>query len=293
MANREILAAGAVVWRSRGGTIEVALVYRPRYDDWSLPKGKVERGESTRVAAAREVREETGARVALGRFLTKTRYRVGRDRKTVEYFAGRYLKGSFTPSDEVSSLRWTSLADAAALLSYEHDRAVLTAFAALPADLTTLLLVRHAKAGSRAEWSDVDELRPLSHNGRKQVEPVRVLASVYGADSVYAAPLVRCVRTVQTAADDLGVKVVEEELLSEKTYGGMADATVLRFLEIVRGGGVPVVCSQGGVIPDLITRVAAASRLSITPRVEAKKGSVWALFFTGDRLVAADYIQVP
>jgi 8-oxo-dGTP pyrophosphatase MutT (NUDIX family)/phosphohistidine phosphatase SixA len=293
LASRKVHAAGAVVWRSSGGTVEVAVVHRPRYDDWSLPKGKLEPGESMRAAAWREVGEETGARVALGRFLRTTRYKVGRDRKVVSYFAARYLSGAFTPSEEVSSLRWLPVSDAAALVSYEHDKKVLAAFTALPAELTTLLLVRHAKAGSRAEWSDVDELRPLSHNGRKQVPPIRALASLYGPDRVYAAPLVRCVRTVRPVADDLGVPVAEEELLAEKAYGGMEEATMRRVLEIVAPGGVPVVCSQGGVIPDLLTRLAAASGLSLGKPVEAKKGSVWALFFEGQRLVAADYIQAP
>jgi 8-oxo-dGTP diphosphatase len=283
-----------VVWRSSGGTVEVAVVHRPRYDDWSLPKGKLEPCESTRVAAVREVREETGARVALGRFLRTTRYKVGKDRKIVSYFAARYLSGAFTPSEEVSSVRWLPVSDAASLMSYGHDQKVLEAFTALPADLMTLLLVRHAKAGSRAEWSDVDELRPLSRNGQKQVPPIRKLASLYGPDRVYAAPLVRCVRTVQPVADDLGVRIAEEELLAEKAYnGGMEEATVRRVLEIVAEGGTPVVCSQGGVIPDLLTRLAAASGLSLGKRVEAKKGSVWALFFDGQRLVAADYLQVP
>ncbi|HYQ67036.1 NUDIX hydrolase [Actinophytocola sp.] len=293
MASREILAGGAVVWRPAGEAVEVALVHRPRYRDWTLPKGKLEPRESTRVAAWREVREETGARVALGRLLGGTRYRVGPDRKVVEYFAARYLSGSFEPSDEVDELRWLPLAGAFELLSYDRDRTVLRAFTALPADLTSLLLVRHAKAGSRSEWPEADELRPLSRNGEKQVEPIRLLGTVYGADRVYAAPLVRCVRTVEPVADDLGVKVREEELLSEKAYEGMAEAAARRVLEIVADGGVPVIGSQGGVIPDLVTRLAAASGLSVDRRLRAKKGSVWALFFDGSRLLAADYLEVP
>jgi 8-oxo-(d)GTP phosphatase len=293
VASREILASGAVVWRPAGEGVEVALVHRPRYGDWTLPKGKLEPRESTRVAAWREVREETGARVALGRLLGGTRYRVGPDRKVVEYFAARYLSGSFEPSDEVDELRWLPLAGAFELLSYDRDRTVLRAFTALPADLTSLLLVRHAKAGSRSEWPEADELRPLSRNGEKQVEPIRLLGTVYGADRVYAAPLVRCVRTVEPVADDLGVKVREEELLSEKAYEGMAEAATRRVLEIVADGGVPVMGSQGGVIPDLVTRLAAASGLSVDRRLRSKKGSVWALFFDGSRLVAADYLEVP
>jgi 8-oxo-dGTP diphosphatase len=290
---QEIAAAGAVVWRLRDGVVEVALVHRLRYRDWTLPKGKLDPGETVRVAAHREVLEETGARVALGRFLGRTRYRVEADRKVVDYFAARYLDGEFAPSDEVAEVRWLPVPDALALLSYDRDHPVLTAFAAHPADLTTVLLVRHAKAGSRAQWDDADELRPLSHNGEKQLAPLRTLATAYGATRVYSAPLLRCVHTVAPIAEDIGVPVVEEELLAERKYEGMAEAAQRRLLEIAEEGGVPVVCSQGGVIPDLLTRLAAESGVSLGRRVESKKGSVWALFFAESRLVAADYIRVP
>lgn len=289
----EIAAAGAVVWRLRDDVVEVALVYRRHYDDWTLPKGKLDRDESARIAAHREVLEETGARVALGRSLVRTDYRVGPDRKVVDYFAARYLDGEFVPNDEVAELRWLPVPDALGLLTYERDHPVLTAFTAHPADLTTLLLVRHAKAGSRAHWQDADELRPLSHNGERQVAPIRRIAAVYGATRVHAAPLVRCVSTVAPIADDLGVPVLPEELLAESKYEGMAEAAERRLVEIAGEGGVAVVCSQGGVIPDLITRVTAASGVPLDEPVESKKGSVWALFFAESRLVAADYIRVP
>ena len=290
---QEIAAAGAVVWRRRGSAVEVALVYRARYGDWTLPKGKLEHGESARIAAHREVAEETGARVALGRYLGRTRYRLNSDRKTVDYYAARYIDGDFVPSEEVEDVRWLPVGDAMASLTFDRDRPVLAAFTALPADLTTLLLVRHAKAGSRAQWDDVDALRPLSRNGEKQVPPVRELAAVYGATRVYAAPLVRCARTVEPIAADLGVPVVDEELMGEEKYAGMEEAAQRRLMEIAAAGGVPVVCSQGGVIPDLLHRAATASGLSLGRRVESKKGSVWALFFSESRLVAADYIRVP
>jgi 8-oxo-dGTP diphosphatase len=293
LASREIAAAGAVVWREHDGVVEVAVVHRPRYDDWSLPKGKLDAGETARLAAFREIQEETGATVALGRYLGRTSYRVRADRKVVDYFAARYRSGSFVPSDEVDSIRWLPVAAATALLTYDYDRTVLAALTALPVALTTLVVVRHAKAGSRAEWTDADELRPLSHNGEKQVPPVRRLAAVYGADRVYSAPLVRCVRTVQPVADDLGVKVLEEELLAEKAYTGMEEAAVRQVLDIVADNGVPLVCSQGGVIPDLVSRLANLSGVRLTSRVEAKKGSVWALFFSGSELVAGDYVAVP
>ncbi|MPZ84516.1 MAG: NUDIX domain-containing protein [Actinophytocola sp.] len=300
---QEVSAAGAVVWRPdardrTGETVEIALVHRPRYDDWSLPKGKLERGETSRIAAAREVAEETGFRVRLGRHLGRVRYRVTRPEpadKVVEYYAARAGGGAFAPGDETDELRWLPPEKAFDLLSYDHDERIVAAFTALPPDLTTVLLVRHAKAGSRAEWREADDLRPLSANGRRQVPPINAMAALYGADRVYSAPLVRCVDTVRQVADELGATVVTDPLLSEASYADTAEPTVARFLEIVTAGGTPVVCSQGGVIPDLVSRVAGAAGLA-PGEVVSKKASIWALFFTVDgdaHLVAADYIPKP
>jgi 8-oxo-dGTP pyrophosphatase MutT (NUDIX family) len=116
-------AGGLVVREADGGGKEVALVHRPKYDDWSLPKGKLESGESFEEAALREVAEETGLRCELGRELEPASYadRKGRD-KLVRYFLMRPAGGEFEPTDEVDELRWLPPVDAIALLDYEHDR---------------------------------------------------------------------------------------------------------------------------------------------------------------------------
>ncbi|MCT2584802.1 NUDIX hydrolase [Actinophytocola sp. S1-96] len=296
-------AAGAVVWRPdpndrTGKDVQLAVVHRPRYDDWSLPKGKLEPGEPAWAGAVREVAEETGSLVALGRHLGQVRYRVTRPvraTKVVDYYAARHTGGGFAPNEEVDELRWCSPQDAAELLSYHHDSGIVSSFTALPADLTTLLVVRHAKAGSRDQWDGPDVERPLSENGRRQLPALRALAGLYGADRVYSAPLVRCVDTVAGIADDAGVPVLDEPLLSEEAYQGAEERAVARLRELAAGGGTPVVCSQGGVIPDLLSRVAGDLPMPMR-RLESKKGSVWALFFTvdgGARLVAADYVRRP
>jgi 8-oxo-dGTP diphosphatase len=123
----QVEAAGGVVWRRRdGGDLEVLVVHRPRYDDWSFPKGKLDPGEDHRTAAWREVWEETGFECELGDELAEVRYadRFGRP-KRVRYWAMQVTGGVFEPNDEVDELRWASPDDASSLLSYEHDAGLL------------------------------------------------------------------------------------------------------------------------------------------------------------------------
>jgi 8-oxo-dGTP pyrophosphatase MutT (NUDIX family) len=129
MGSEAVRAAGGVVWRPDATGIEVVVIHRPRYDDWSLPKGKLHPGEDDEAAALREVEEETGLRCELGPELPSTRYRDPRGRpKVVRFWAMRPLGGSLAPSPpETDEARWLPLAEAAALLTHEHEREVLAA----------------------------------------------------------------------------------------------------------------------------------------------------------------------
>ena len=127
-----VRAAGGIVWRhDQGGAVEVLLVHRPKYDDWSFPKGKLDAGESDEECAVREVEEETGLRCALGEELLGTSYVDRRGRpKAVRYWEMTVVDGAFTPTDEVDVVRWLPPADAEPLLSYERDRELLASFVA-------------------------------------------------------------------------------------------------------------------------------------------------------------------
>lgn len=123
----EVEAAGAVVWRAgQDGGIEVALVHRPRYEDWSFPKGKLLPGETLQEAAVREVSEETGFQCRMGRVIDVQRYRDSRGRwKEVTYWLMEWVEGPFHPSDEVDRLRWVAVAEAEHVLTYDRDRELL------------------------------------------------------------------------------------------------------------------------------------------------------------------------
>jgi 8-oxo-dGTP diphosphatase len=122
-------AAGGVVWRpATGGAVEILVVHRPKYDDWTLPKGKLEPGETHEQAAVREVEEETGLRCELGPELPATSYTDHQGRpKAVRYWSMQIRGGAFAPTVEVDEVRWVPVDAAASALTYAHDRAVVDA----------------------------------------------------------------------------------------------------------------------------------------------------------------------
>lgn len=298
----DVHAAGAVLWR-RGGSsaaeeVEVALVHRPRYDDWSLPKGKLDRRESMPTAAVREVAEETGFDVRLGARLGEVHYGVLEGRKLVRYWAAQARGGRFAANAETDELRWLPPPAAAALLSYDRDRAVLDRFTGRPVPSSMLLVVRHAKAGSHSKWTGDDTLRPLSKAGRAQVGQLTALLRLFGPERVHTAPLSRCRQTIEPLARELGCDIVEEPLLGEDDYWVDPDAGLARLRELAAWPGVTVLCSQGGVIPAGVEALAAGSGLreavfSDRDTVPSRKASTWALGHRDDTLLTADYYRTP
>jgi len=296
-----IRAAGGVVWRRAetgpdGGGVEVVLVHRPRYDDWSLPKGKLGPGEAEVEGAVREVLEETGYHVRVGRPLGETRYdkvvgKVARP-KVVRWWAMQATSGAFTPTREVDGLRWSPLSEAEELLTRDTDRELLRRFAQGPAPTRTVLLVRHGSAGSRSKWAGEDRARPLDECGQAQADELVRLLARFDVGSLISADVARCVDTVAPFADAIGLPVQEEPLLSEICYPGREEeaATLLRSTDPDRDA---VACSQGDVIPDLIRRLLAADDLDSTTPIVAAKGSVWALTFSANRLVNVEYFPPP
>ena len=293
---RVIAAAGGAVWRSAGdGGIETAVVHRPRYDDWSLPKGKLDVGEHTLTAAVREIGEETGLSVLAGRRSIQTRYPVVQGLKRVDYWLMQVLGGQFEPNDEVDELRWLPPDKAALLLSHDHDREVLADLARDDVPRApSLLLVRHASAGDRADWDGPDGLRPLDGKGRRQAQRLAEVLPLFGPTAVLSAEPVRCTDTVRPLAERLGLDVLPLPAVGEDEFHKDPQAAISaieQLLAVRREPGVTVVCSQGGAIPSML--LALGVRWEGVPDSlwpPAAKGSVWAL---GGRpgALAADYYR--
>lgn len=286
-----IIAAGGVLWRpSRKHGVKVGLIHRPQYDDWSLPKGKSEPGESVCVTASREIAEETGLDVALGRRLTSVTYPVGGRQKVVHYFSSRVLGGKFAPNREVDKFEWHSIPKAHERLSHHYDRTVLDSFTVLPADLSTVVLVRHAYAGHRESFSGDDDARPLTAKGWRQAADLAPQLATFRPTVIGAAPLTRCEQTVQPLASHLRTTISAEPSLSEESYAQDPAAARRQILEYATTAdliGAVVMCSQGGVIPGLIKTLASRSELSL-PTTTTPKSAFWVLSLDGKQLRQAD-----
>jgi 8-oxo-(d)GTP phosphatase len=298
---RAIQAAGGVVWRLAASenptNLEVAIIHRPRYDDWSIPKGKLAPGESLLEGGVREVHEETGYRVQVGRPLGEIRYLKnsgGTTReKVVHFWAMRATGGEFSPGPEVDELRWLPLDEARKLVTRTTDREVLERFSRRPAGTGSVLLVRHASAGSRSKWEEDDALRPLDEEGQEQAEELVRLLSRFGVEEIISADYVRCVQTVQPLSEAIGVPVKEEPLLSERGFPDQKDGAVELIRDLGRPGRAVVACSQAQVIPELVERLAAEDGVDLDGEPSVKKGGVWSLSFYDHKLVGAEAFPPP
>lgn len=290
--SRIVHAAGAVLWRPVDSTnpgLEIAVIHRPRYDDWSLPKGKVDPGETAPVAAVREVCEETGHHAILGRRLDMVSYPIEAGVKKVSYWAARSTGGDFTAGNEVDELVWLPIPDALKKLTYPHDRKMLRHFTKHPADTQTVLVVRHGTAGRKSRFKGDDTQRPLDKRGRAQAEALVPQLLAFGPSAVYAADRLRCHQTVEPLAAELGVAVHNEPALTEESYAKSPKRARRRMLDIAEQQGTPVICTQGKVIPDLIAWW--CERDGVRPdKSRNHKGSTWVLSLSAGRLVAADHI---
>jgi 8-oxo-dGTP diphosphatase len=297
----EVRAAGCVVWRGgRDGELETVVVHRPKYDDWSLPKGKPEAGEHLLQTAYREVLEETGLAVVLGRRSVSTRYDVhlpdGRPApKLVDYWTAQWTGGEFEADNEVDESRWLPIEKATALCSHDHDRAVLADLGRTDVPrMPTLVLVRHGHAGSRSDWDGPDDLRPLNGKGRRQAQRLAEVLPLFAPMQVFSARRTRCEGSVAPLAERLGLPVQPLAELGEEEFAADPQAGLAaleRLLTPRDDPGVTVVCSQGGAIPSALLSLGVRWE-GVAGRLypPSAKGSVWVL---GGRpgTMAADYYR--
>ncbi len=251
----DVVAAGAVVVRKTPEGREVLVVHRPKYDDWSLPKGKQDPGEHVTETAVREVLEETGVEIRLGRPLRPQLYAVGGGRgKIVHYWVGHVVGdddlSAFETNDEIDDLAWVPVRKASRRLTYLDDIDLVEQLLEEPRVTTAVVVVRHAKAVKRGQWDGDDWLRPLSDFGREQALMLRGLLHAYGVSQVVTSSATRCCETVAPYAEQQVLPVQELVELSEEHFDADHARAVLEALREAREPSV--VCGHRPILPDLL-----------------------------------------
>jgi 8-oxo-(d)GTP phosphatase len=268
-----VLAAGAVVWRERSGRLEVLVVHRPRYRDWSWPKGKVEGDESLPAAAVREVEEETGLRVALGRPLPSAHYTLGEGlQKSVRYWAAAGPSGTLPPPpnpEEVDETRWVSAPEAEQMLTRRGDRTQLLQVVEAYEDGTLrtfpIGVLRHGHARPKSAWAHADAERPLVRAGRTQAEAVVDTLAAYAPERVVSSPWRRCTETVEPFLARhgglLGTKLRTKNPLSEDGHRRDRAKTADLVRKLVAKRRPVVVCTHRPVLGTLLGALAGRAEV--------------------------------
>ena len=251
----DVVAAGAVVARKGPQGREVLLVHRPKYDDWSFPKGKQDPGEHVTTTATREVLEETGVEIRLGVPLRPQLYAVSGGRaKTVHYWVGHVVGdddvSTYAPNDEVDRLGWFRPQEAKERLTYLDDMDLLEQWREHRRGTSTLVVVRHAKAVKRGDHKGPDPLRPLNGTGHAQARALVGLLHAYGTTRVVSSPSTRCTQTLAPYAEEQVLPLVELPGLSEEEHDPEA---VRHLVEDALATPEPtVVCTHRPVLPGLL-----------------------------------------
>lgn len=261
-----VFAAGAVLWREIDGQLMVALVHRTVYKDWAWAKGKLDPGEVLPQTAVREILEETGLKVRLGVWLGAQHYNLpSGEPKEVHYWAARVTdsaiaKSKFKPNDEIAKIEWMAPDAAMELLSYADDKAFLEKVVDLHARklLRTkpVILLRHAKATPRGDWSGPDGKRPLLPVGLEQARQLTPLIAAFGIKRVVSSPWTRCRTTVAPYAKSRDLPIVERHQLSEMGNAKGPQRTRKVVHDLIDDGAPTVICSHRPSLPSIIDAIA-------------------------------------
>ena len=290
MPAAEIVSAGAVVSRKAENGNEILLVHRPRYDDWSFPKGKLDPGEHVLSAAVREVAEETGLEIRLGPPLSTQSYIAGNGQprtKDVHYWTGRVVGGddvsSYQANNEIDEVLWLSLDDARDRLTYPHDLDTLDEYAEFRKMTYPLVILRHSRARSRKSWRGDDRDRTLTTAGEFQSEQLVPLLGAYGVEQVLSSSSARCRRTVAPYADVAGVDLEATDELNEEDATGR---TVAGHVEsLLQGKQAAVLCTHRPVLPWVFESLALEDR-------KLEPGSLFVAHHRRGKVVATEHHDV-
>ncbi|WP_345457676.1 NUDIX hydrolase [Nocardioides marinquilinus] len=256
---RDVQAAGVVCFRPGR---RVLVVHRPKYDDWSFPKGKLDPGEHATAAAVREVAEETGLHVRLCLPLASQHYPVGGRPKTVHYWTGRVVGDDdvsrYRPNHEIDEVRWVPADELDDLLSYDYDRVTLAEAVGARRRTRAVVVLRHGKARSRRSWRGEDTRRPLLQRGEEQAEALVPLLAAYGVSRVVSSSSVRCTQSVEPFARTTGWPLETREHLTEEHADAASVAALVDDVLDDAEERCTVLCSHRPVLPWVLDALGVA-----------------------------------
>jgi 8-oxo-(d)GTP phosphatase len=258
-----VYAAGALCWRVKKRKLELLLIHRQRYDDWSWPKGKLDAGETMPECAVREVYEEVGLPITLGIPLPTIHYVVKPGLKEVQYWAAN-VDDDMPPmpdGKEVDTAVWCSPNKARGLLSNPSDVAPLDALiAAHEADtLATwpLLVIRHAKAKPRAAWTRAEGERPLAATGKRQALYLQRLLMTWHPTKVWTSGWMRCIATISPYAQVTKAKVKVTSWLTEADHKRKPSKAAAVVESLLAKTSAVALCTHRPVLPTVLATMAA------------------------------------
>ena len=292
-----IYAAGAVLWRRNSHKeVEVLLVHRPRYDDWSLPKGKLDPSEELIACAYREVVEETGFDVQLGPYISDIEYFVPEGLKKVLFWSARVLNPdkSFIPNSEVDGIEWLSIEEAMQRVTRESDREVIESFIKTPYDSYPLIFLRHAKALSRDSWDGEDEDRPLDNLGQMQAKRMLAIYNVFGLTQVHTSDALRCHDTVYGLARGLQRELTVTTAVSEYTWKKAKGKEKAKeyVKELVKINEPILLCSHNPVLPRMLEKFTKKIDFD-RPENKLLPGESWILHHDKKSVLQIDHLEAP
>jgi len=292
--NPTVIAAGSVIWRKRDNQIQIALVHRPRYDDWSLPKGKQDLGESLIACAYRETLEETNLKVSFGPYIGDIEYFVAEGLKKVYYWSARLADDSpeFHPNEEVDLLEWQSLEDAIEKSTRDSDREIIEKFVNTPFDSYPLIMLRHAKALAREEWQGEDEDRPLEQLGQQQARRMLSLYQVYGLTQIHTSDAVRCHDTVEQMAHALKISLTITNKVSEYTWKKYKEKAIDYAKDLIKVNEPVILCSHNPVLPRMMEKLTKKIDFDY-PSNKLEPGESWILHHNKKEVLQIDRLEAP
>lgn len=291
---KEITAAGAVVWRRNSADqLEIALVHRVEYGDWSIPKGKMDGKESLIACAYREVMEETGFSIRFGQRLGAVEYLVDSVPKTVTYWAAKYLSEAGSPNPlEVDEVRWILASEARNLLTRPLDNEIIEKFIAIDLDTQPLVLLRHAKAVAREDWLGEDTDRPLSSIGERQAKRFLSNFLPYGIEEMHSSSAVRCYESITPMARALHIDFFFTESLTEDIYRQERERPFKYVSRLLLNDFPTLVCSHNPILPAITSSFVDKFGLELND-TKLEPGDAWIAHHIDREVVSLEFLPAP